>query len=100
MRGGVTAVAAATGLTRKTIHFGIRELEAEAAGLDSALPPNRVRRAGAGRKPITERQPKLVGALEALVEPSTRGVASRRRFVFTTSWTRIGARRFPTACMA
>jgi transposase len=71
--GGVTAVSAATGLTRKTIHFGIRELEAEAAGLDSALPPNRVRRAGAGRKPITEKQPKLVGALEALVEPSTRG---------------------------
>ena len=71
--GGVTAVSDATGLTRKTIHFGIRELEAEAADPGLPLPPNRVRRAGAGRKPITRKQPKLVAALDALVEPSTRG---------------------------
>jgi hypothetical protein len=71
--GGVTAVSAATGLTRKTIHFGIRELEAEAADPGLTLPPDRVRRAGAGRKPITQKQPKLVAALDALVEPSTRG---------------------------
>ncbi|MCH7994834.1 MAG: ISAzo13 family transposase [Planctomycetes bacterium] len=71
--GGVTAVSDATGLTRKTIHFGIRELEAEAADPGLPLPPDRVRRAGAGRKPITRKQPKLVAALDALVEPSTRG---------------------------
>ena len=71
--GGVTAVSNATGLTRKTIHFGIRELEAEAADPGLPLPPDRVRRAGAGRKPITRKQPKLVAALDALVEPSTRG---------------------------
>ena len=47
--GGVTTVAVATGLTRKTIHFGIRELEAEAADPGLTLPPDRVRRAGAGR---------------------------------------------------
>ena len=71
--GGVTAVSDATGLTRKTIHFGIRELEAEAADPGLPLPPDRVRRAGAGRKPITRKQPKLVAALDALVEPTTRG---------------------------
>ena len=71
--GGVTAVLDATGLTRKTIHFGIRELEAEAADPGLPLPPDRVRRAGAGRKPITRKQPKLVAALDALVEPTTRG---------------------------
>ena len=71
--GGVTAVSNATGLTRKTIHFGIRELEVEAADPGLTLPPDRVRRAGAGRKPITQKQPKLVTALDALVEPSTRG---------------------------
>ncbi len=53
--GGVTTVAVATGLTRKTIHFGIRELEAEAADPSLPLPPDRVRRAGAGRKPITQK---------------------------------------------
>lgn len=71
--GGITVLSAATGLTRKTIHFGIRELEAEAADPGLTLPPDRVRRAGAGRKPIAEKQPKLVAALDALVEPSTRG---------------------------
>ena len=71
--GGVTTVAVATGLTRKTIHFGIRELEAEAADPGLTLPPDRVRRAGAGRKPITHKQPKLLTALDALVEPTARG---------------------------
>ena len=71
--GGVTTVARATGLTRKTIHSGIRELEAEAGDPSATLPPDRVRRAGGGRKPITQAQPKLVAALEALVEPTSRG---------------------------
>ena len=71
--GGVTAVANATGLTRKTIHVGIRELEADAADPHSALAPDRVRRAGAGRKPITQTQPKLLAALGRLVEPTARG---------------------------
>jgi hypothetical protein len=71
--GGVTTVAVATGLTRKTIHFGIRELEAEAVDPGLTLPPDRVRRAGAGRKPITDKQPMLVAALDALVEPTARG---------------------------
>jgi len=71
--GGVTTVAVATGLSRKTIHFGIRELEAEAADPGLTLPPDRVRRAGAGRKPITQKQPRLVAALDALVEPTVRG---------------------------
>lgn len=71
--GGVTAVALATGLTRKTIHSGIRELKAEAADPNKALPPDRVRRAGGGRKTVTHTQPKLTAALDALVEPTSRG---------------------------
>jgi hypothetical protein len=71
--GGVTAVSKATGLTRKTIHAGLRELEAEAVEPGSVLPPERVRRPGAGRKPVTQTQPTLVPALDALVEPTARG---------------------------
>jgi len=71
--GGVTAVAKVTGLTRKTIHSGLRELEAEAADPAAALPAERSRRPGGGRKPITERQPKLTSVLNTLVEPTTRG---------------------------
>ena len=73
-RGGVTAVAEATGMSRTTIRAGIVELEdpkgpqeAEQSG------PQRVRRAGAGRKRLSEHDKKLLRDLEALVEPSTRG---------------------------
>jgi len=71
--GGVTAVARATGLTRKSIHFGLRELKAEEADPAAALSADRVRRPGGGRKSITHHQPKLVSALNDLVEPTARG---------------------------
>ena len=70
-RGGLTTVAAATGLRRNTIHAGIHELQdpsPAAVALDQ-----RVRAPGAGRKVLTEHDPRLVQDLEALVEPSTRG---------------------------
>jgi hypothetical protein len=72
--GGVTAVAGATGLTRKTIHKGIAELEAaERAPAAEVLPPGRSRRAGGGRKRVEQAQPGLLAALDELVEPTTRG---------------------------
>jgi hypothetical protein len=66
--GGVSAVARATGITRPTIHAGLTEL-----AVGSVLPPGRVRRAGAGGKPLTATQPGLKAALDALVEPTARG---------------------------
>jgi len=78
-RGGITAVANATGLQRLTIRAGIRELQAdpgEATGADSAAAADRVQRVrapGGGRKPLTTEDPTLVHDLEALVEPVTRG---------------------------
>ncbi|MCZ6586766.1 MAG: ISAzo13 family transposase [Alphaproteobacteria bacterium] len=71
--GGVTAVAKATGLTRKTIHAGLREWKAEQADPAAALGADRIRRPGAGRKTITQRQPRLPSALNDLVEPTARG---------------------------
>jgi len=65
--GGVTAVAAATGLARNTIACGIRELSEADPDL------SRVRRPGAGRKRCTEADPGLSATLEALVDPVTRG---------------------------
>jgi Rhodopirellula transposase DDE domain len=70
-RGGVTTVAAATGLHRNTIREGLRDLRVPEP---RALPPDqRVRMSGGGRKALTERDPTLLGELEALVEPLTRG---------------------------
>jgi len=67
-RGGISQVSRACGLSRKAIAKGIQEIEA-----GTALPPGRVRQPGAGRKKITDHDPRLVGALERLIDPDTRG---------------------------
>jgi hypothetical protein len=69
--GGVTAVALATGLSRTTITAGLGELDLPPERRASEAP--RVRRPGGGRKPLTETDPGLLAALEALIEPVTRG---------------------------
>src|SRR3954463_2037897 len=69
--GGVTLVARATGLSRPTITAGLRELEQPAP--QRAAEAARVRRPGGGRKPLTATDPGLLAALEALLEPVTRG---------------------------
>ena len=69
--GGVRAVAAATGLSRTTITAGRRELDLPARQREAEA--GRVRRPGGGRKPLIERDPTLLTALEALIEPATRG---------------------------
>ena len=71
-RGGISAVALATGLSRKTIRAGIREMQGEAPS-EAAPAMERLRRAGAGRKRRVERDPTLLRDLEALVESTTRG---------------------------
>jgi hypothetical protein len=68
-RGGIAAVAEATGLSDNTIRAGVRELGAGAA----LGPPGRVRRAGGGRKPLAAADPTLAGDLDGLVEPTARG---------------------------
>jgi hypothetical protein len=67
-RGGIAAVARATGISEGTVRRGLAELDA--AG---ELGPERVRRAGAGRPGILEREPGLSDALDALIDPVTRG---------------------------
>jgi hypothetical protein len=67
-RGGIAALAEATGISDRTIRNGIQELK----GADP-LPGDRRRRPGAGRRAREDEQPKLIGALESLVEPATRG---------------------------
>jgi len=70
-RGGVTAVARATGLSRNTVVAGVRELQLPARERASAA--LRIRRPGGGRKALVQTDPELLAALESLLEPSTRG---------------------------
>jgi hypothetical protein len=69
--GGVTAVAEATGLSRPTIIAGMRELELPQQ--QRAAEAWRVRRPGGGRRSLAEMDHGLLAALEALIEPVTRG---------------------------
>jgi hypothetical protein len=66
--GGQTAVHHATGLSLPTIATGLAELNAPLS-----VPPDRVRQAGSGRKPISQIDPTLDSDLKSLVEPFTRG---------------------------
>ena len=68
-RGGVAAVARATGLARRAIEDGIKELSGAVPGAGAG----RVRRAGGGRKAIVATDPTVLADLERLVEPTTRG---------------------------
>ena len=68
--GGISAVAAATGLARNTIAAGIAEIRQRS---DDHEPTPTIRRPGAGRKPLTTLDPELLDALDRLVDPATRG---------------------------
>jgi len=70
-RGGQTLLAKVTGMSRSTLQRGLQELARGADQLDSL--ERRVRLPGGGRKPLTYHQPLLPQALEALVEPTSRG---------------------------
>lgn len=70
-RGGIATVAQATGLAESTLRRGQQELCSPGAAAVPAA--RRVRRQGGGRKDRLEEDPPLVFALEALVEPTTRG---------------------------
>jgi Rhodopirellula transposase DDE domain len=67
-RGGIVLVCQATGLSKATLHKGLKELR------DPTPPPNRrLRKAGGGRKKITEKNKDILNVLDSLVDPTARG---------------------------
>ena len=67
-RGGIVAVATATGLSDRTVRNGIQELRHP-----MPLIASRQRRTGGGRKRLEQQDQRLVEAVECLVEPTERG---------------------------
>ena len=65
--GGIAAVSRASGLSPDTVSDGVRDLE------PGAVPDDRLRRPGAGRRSAGQTDPGLVPALLGLVEPTRRG---------------------------
>ena len=85
-RGGVAAVARATGLARATVTKGMREIE-----LGVTLEPGRIRRPGGGRRPLEDHDVALVGDLERLVADEACGDCGA--LVWTTKSVRAARRR-------
>src|SRR5450756_1767021 len=83
--GGVSAVADATGLARRTIYRGLEDLQDRAS-----VENDRIRRQGGGRKSRITEDPTLLSDLEALLEPATRGDPMRRQ-LWTVSYTHLRA---------
>lgn len=65
--GGVTALSKVTGLSRATIHRGLKDLKSK------KIPIENIRKPGAGRKKLIVTDENILGDLEALLEPATRG---------------------------
>jgi len=70
--GGTRIVSKATGLSEVTIRLGRREL-ASPNMQPTTQSRQRIRRSGGGRKHLTTKYEGLLGALDALVEPTARG---------------------------
>lgn len=66
--GGILLVCKATGISKMTVHKGLKEIDNP-----SETPPTRIRKKGGGRKKISEKMPEVFKALEKLVDPTTRG---------------------------
>ena len=64
--GRITILSKATGLSHPTIRKGVLELELP-------VDEERIRKAGGGRKKLTERYPNILDALDKLVEPTSKG---------------------------
>jgi len=72
-RGGVSAVAQATGLSRNTVARGIQEIQETMPELAARVKEGRIRRPGGGRPPMLNRDATLVSDLRRLLESTTRG---------------------------
>ena len=87
--GGQSIVAKATGLSRMTFYSQNLNNSNE----NNSTPPHpRIRKDGGGRKKLTQREPKLLSALEALVEPTTRGDPEN-----SLRWTCLSTRQLAAA---
>jgi len=71
--GGVSTVARATGVSRRAITEGIKELGQGKSARKIPPAPSRIRRKGGGRKRTTDKDPALLEDLDRLVNPATRG---------------------------
>jgi hypothetical protein len=71
--GGVSVVARATGVSRRAITEGMKELSQQKVSREPLPSQSRIRRKGGGRKRTVDKDPTLSEDLDRLVDPATRG---------------------------
>jgi transposase len=72
--GGVSLLQRITGLSRSTIHLGIKEIKKELSTKESSQSaPTKVRRTGGGRKRVEYNNSRLINELKQILEPATKG---------------------------
>ena len=73
--GGTTFLSSITGLTRQTIINGENEIKLSLSSNqnDNCTNNNRIRRSGAGRKPLTNKYPDLHEKIQSLIDRDTYG---------------------------
>ncbi len=71
--GGVSLVARATGVSRRAITEGMKELSRQKVSGEPVPSQSRIRRKGAGRKRTVDKDPGLRADLDRLVDPATGG---------------------------
>lgn len=75
-QGGIKTVSSISGVHRNTISSGIKEIkatgnEAGASDQDGSSQNLRIRAEGGGRKSLLEKQPKLLEAVNKIVDPAS-----------------------------
>lgn len=66
--GGIALISEATGLSNKTIHRGLKELQSTEPAM-----PERIRKKGGGRKKLVDKNEHILTVLDGLVDPTSRG---------------------------
>jgi hypothetical protein len=69
--GGISLISRISGMSRQTLTEGVKELDDP--HVEEITPASRIRKAGAGRKPVWEEQPGMLESLEDLVSAHTKG---------------------------
>jgi hypothetical protein len=69
--GGISLISRISGMSRQTLTEGVKELDDP--NTEEITPQSRIRKAGAGRKPVWEEQPGILESLEDLVSAHTKG---------------------------
>jgi hypothetical protein len=82
--GGIILINRISGMSRRTPSEGVKELDDPNA--EEITPKSRIRKAGAGRKPVWEEHPVMLESLEDLVSTHTKNLSINNFYTLSFMW--------------